>query len=501
MTNSFKNPRLAALVAVVAVAAFITLATGSALTHRPQVDEGLFASPARNLATEGHLGTTILETGHTRLTRIEQRTYWVMPLFLINAAAAFKLFGVSLLSMRLVSLFWGLILLASWYFITHRLSANRFTALLCLILLAFDYTVLDTASTARMDMMSASLGFAAMAAYLLLRERSLLLAVPVSQAFVVLSGLTHPNGIMAFLGVLFLTVFLDFRRFEWKLVFAGAVPYLIGGGAFGWWIGQDPVAFRDQFIDNAAMSGRMSGFSAPLDGIWREFTVRYPNAFGLGATSGGHAGPVYLKSLILIGYAVGFLGVLLTPSLRRNRHYFALLVITAIYFLVMSLIDGQKETPYLIHIVPFYAACLAIFISHLREKRLIPVPLAALAIGAFLALQAGGMLLRTRQNTNARAYRPAVAYLEQNAADDETIMGGVELVFGLDFSQKLIIDGLFGCRTGKRANFIVFDDAVHTSWEESEKFNPEFYECFPRLLREEYRLVYENKAYKIYARR
>lgn len=501
MKYLFSNSRSQLILAVLAAVLFLAFSFGSALTHRPQVDEALFASPAFNLANEGYFGTTILETEQTSLTRIEERTYWVMPLFLLNVSASFETFGFSLFSMRLVSIFWGLVLLFSWYFIALKLSENRNIALLCLILLACDYTVLDTASSGRMDMMSASLGFAAMAAYLLLRERNLLLAVLLSQSFVVASGLTHPNGIMAFLGVFFLTVFLDFRRFEWKYFAVGAIPYLVGGSLFGLWVLQDPTAFKDQFIDNAVMSGRMSGFDSPFDGIVREFTKRYPHAFGLGTNSGGHSGPVYLKSLILIGYAVGILGVIFFKELRRNKNYFVLLVITIIYFLTMSLIDGQKETPYLIHIVPFYGAFLAILINYLREKRLVPVPLLVLGISGFLALQAGGMALRIKQNTNGRVYQPTVNFLKQNAAEIDMIMGGAEIFFGLESSKKFVSDGQFGYKTGKRPKFIVYDDAVHSSWQESKKFNPGFHEYFPRLLSEEYEIVYENPAYKIYARR
>ena len=58
-----------------AVFLFLALAVGSSLTNRPQIDEGMFASPAINLANEGFLGTTVLETENSPLTRIEQRTY------------------------------------------------------------------------------------------------------------------------------------------------------------------------------------------------------------------------------------------------------------------------------------------------------------------------------------------------------------------------------------------------------------------------------------------
>ena len=489
---------LNSIIALAAISIFLSLAIMSSLTQRPQVDEALFASPAYNLAYNGHFGTTIIQREDSPLTRIEQRTYWVMPLFLLNVSASFKTLGFGVFTMRLVSVFWGLVLLAAWYFIALKLSGNRNIALLCLFLLACDYVVLDGASLGRMDMMSAALGSSALAGFLLLRERNLLLSILVSQSFVVLSGLTHPNGIMAFLGLIFLTAYFDFRRINWRHVLVALVPYLIGGSAFGLWILQDPQAFKDQFIDNAMMSGRMKAVGSPLSGIIREFTERYPHAFGLGMTSGGHSGPIYLKSLILVGYAVGILGVIFTKDLRRK--FLPLLVLVLIYFLTMSFIDGQKQTPYLIHIVPFYVALLSIWVYWAWEKRFLPRPLLVAGIGIFLALQTGGMALRIKQNTYAKVYQPAIEFLQQNSAPEDKIMGGVELAFGLNFSDKLSGDPQFGFKTGERAKFFVYDSGVHLSWLESKQHYPHFYEYLPRLLNEDYKLAYENAGYKIYVK-
>jgi 4-amino-4-deoxy-L-arabinose transferase-like glycosyltransferase len=484
---------------ILVTAVFLSLAAASSLTNRPQIDEGMFASPALNLADKGHFGTTVLETENSPLTRIDERTYWVMPLFLINVSASFKAFGAGIFTMRLVSIFWGLVLLAAWYFIVLKLSGNRNIAFVCLALLACDYTILDTASSARMDMMSAALGFAAAAIYLHFRERNLLLAVALSQTLVVLNGLTHPNGILAFFALIFLTLYLDFRRLSVKHLAVAALPYLIGGAGFGYWVLQDPQAFRDQFIDNALMSGRTSGFSSPVQAIWREFTDRYPHAYGLGYTSSGHGEFVRLKSLILIGYVAGLLGVIFTQSLRRK--YFALLVMWAIYFVIMAILDGQKETPYLVHIVPFYVAFLAITLNELWQKKSLPKPLLAAALVLFVALQMGGMTLRIRKNTYANLYQPTIDYLRQNAGERDSIMGGAGLGFGLNFSENFIGDGKYGLTSGKRPKYIVYSDDTHLSWIESKVFYPEFYEYLPRLLDEQYEVVYENEGYKVYARR
>ena len=236
-----------------------------------------------------------------------------MPLYLLNAAASFKIFGFSLFSMRLVNILWGFGLLLAWYYIVLKLAGDKKIALTCLVLLACDYTVLDTSASGRMDMMSASLGFIGIAVFLNLRERNLLPAILLSQTFAVSSAYAS-DGVMAFLGLLFLTLYFDFRRIGLKHIAAAFVPYIIAGTAFGLWVMQDLAAFKDQFIDNALMGGRMKGVSSPFSGFIREFTEKYPHAFGLQGNSGGHSGPIYLKSLILIGYSSDFAAYFL-----RNR--------------------------------------------------------------------------------------------------------------------------------------------------------------------------------------
>lgn len=488
-------------VVLLAVVIFFVIASGSALTNRPQIDEGMFASPSLNLATEGFFGTTVLETEKSPLTRITERTYWVMPTFLLNAAASFKVFGFSLYTMRLVSILAGIIFIIAGYFVALKLSQNENIAILSSVLIACDYMVLDTASQARPDMLCAAFGFSAIASFLIWREKNFSIAILLSQAFVVLAGLTHPNGLLSFFALIFLTLYFDFKALKFKHLVIALIPYLIGGTAFGLYIMQDPQAFKDQFIDNALMGGRMSGFRSPLSGVIREFTERYPHAFGLQANSSGHSGPIFLKALILIGYLAGVLGVLLTKELRQNRNYRALLFLTTIYFLWMAIMDGQKQTYYITHILPFYLIMLAIWINFLWNKSFLPRPLIALGLSGLLLLGLGGMALRVKQNTYGNFYKPMIAFLKENSTENDLIMGGAELGFGLNFPKNHIADGAFGFYTGKRPKFIVYDSGVENSWQDSKNHFPEFYTYFPRLLEEEYQLAYENDAFKVYMRR
>ncbi|MGB7201537.1 MAG: hypothetical protein WBD16_04635 [Pyrinomonadaceae bacterium] len=494
-----KNLHRIVIAAMIAV--FLSLSIASALTHRPQIDEGMFASPAYNLAFNGHFGTTVLEKEKATLTRIEMRTYWVMPMFLLSSAAAFKTLGFSLVSMRLVNVFWGIALLVAVYFIARKFSGDKHTALIALVLASCDYMVLETASSARMDMMTAALGFAAIAVYLVFRERNMLLAVLASQTLIVIDGLTHPNAITAFVGLLIVTLWLDRKQLSLRLVFTAAIPYLIGGTAFGIWVLQDTEAFKHQFIDNALMGGRMSGMSSPLGNIVREFTEHYPHAYGLGQNSGGHSGPIYLKSLMLIGYIGGIIGSLLIKELRQSSNWRLLMTLTLAYFLIMAIIDGQKQTTYLVHIVPLYIMMLAGVIGWFWRQMKVPRVVLVVAFLGLIALPAGGMAFRIKQNTFGNFYAPVIAYLKTNMGESDYVMGGADLAFGLGFDANLIADGRSGYYTGKRPRYIVTDSATDLTWQNSQKFFPEFYEYFPRLLSDEYRVAYENAAYKIYERR
>lgn len=496
MSKHFHKTVIATIIVV-----FLSLSMASALTHRPQIDEGMFASPAYNLAFNGHFGTTVLEKEKATLTRIDERTYWVMPMFLLNAAAVFKTLGFSMFTMRLVNVLWGIVLLAAVYFIALKLSGDKRTAIIALILASTDYMVLETASSARMDMMTAALGFAAIAVYLVLRERNLLFAVLASQTLIVIDGLTHPNAITAFVALVIITLWLDRGALDLRMIFAAAIPYAIGGAAFGIWVLQDTEAFKNQFIDNALMGGRMSGMSSPLSNIIREFTEHYPHAYGLGQNSGGHSGPIWLKSFILIGYIVGIVGSFLIKELRQSSNWRLLMVVTLAYFLIMAIIDGQKQTTYLIHIVPLYIVMLAGVTVTLWRQSKGPRVVIALAILALIALPAGGMLLKIKQNTRGNFYDPMIEHLRTNMGSNDYVMGGSDLAFGLGFEANLIADGRYGYYTGKRPRFVVCDSATELTWQSSQKFFPEFYEYFPRMLRDEYRLAYENDAYKIYERR
>ena len=379
---------------------YLLLTAGTAASKRPWSDEGWFASPAYNLITNGHMGTSVLESVEPRGQQkgIDKYTYWIMPLDIVAQAAWYEITGFGLFQMRLLSAAWGLLAAVAWWLIVYRLSGNRNIALLTSSIIALDYTFITGAAFGRMDMMCAALNFAGFAAYLILRERNFAAAILVSQTLIVASGLTHPYGFLGLVGLVFLTLHFDRGRLKPRHFAIALIPYFVGALGWGLYILQSPDLFVSQFVGNATAGGneggRLEGLFAPWRAFYREVTWRYLVAFGLGGHSAGTPSFAKLKILMLLTYVAGLFGALLIPSIRNHKGFRTILYLFAIYFLLLTLFDGQKLAWYLVHMIPLYAALLAAFLHWLWTSSRMPRWAIVAPMGIFLLLQVGGVLHR-----------------------------------------------------------------------------------------------------------
>ena len=485
---------------------YLLLALAAAASKRPWSDEGWFASPAYNLVHKGHMGTSILESVEPRGQQkgIDRYTYWIMPLDILAQAAWYKLVGFGLFRMRMLSTAWGLLAVLSWWVITYSLSGDRKLALLTSSIIALDYAFITGASFGRMDMMCAALSFAAFAAYLTLRVKKFTAAILVSHTLVAASGLTHPYGILGFAGLIFLTLYFDRKRLSLRHAALASIPYVIGGIAWGLYILQSPPLFVSQFIGNATAGtnyvGRLDGLTSPLDALKREITLRYLVAFGMGGHSAGTSSLASLKMLLLLTYLVGIIGATFTRSIRTHRGFRALLYLTGIYFLILTLVDGQKLSWYLVHMIPLFAALLAVFVMWLWTSTRVPRWLIVAPLALFFSIQLGGTLLKIKQNTYRRSYLPAVSFLKTNANRSSLIMGSTELAFELGFDANLVDDVRLGYYTGKQPDFIVVDEIYEDAFKGVGTQDLVVYQHVRDTLAKKYHPVYDHAYYKIYAR-
>jgi 4-amino-4-deoxy-L-arabinose transferase-like glycosyltransferase len=484
------------------VVAFIALSVASSWTKRPWSDEGWFANAPYNLVTKGSMGTTVIEQAGTPFLKgIDQYTYWVMPLHLVTQAAWYKLFGFSLMSLRSISLIAGLLALLSWFIVMKDLSGSDEVGLLTVALLALDYNFIMSSSFGRMDLMCAALGTAGLASFLALRERSLTLAILVSNCFIVASGMTHHLGILSLFGLVFLILYFDRKRIQLKHVAIALIPYFIGSIAWSFYIFKSPSLFIDQLKGNATTDNRLGTLTAPLTGLLRELSERYLVGFGLGPHSVGTSAAVRLKALILLAYIVGIVGSLLVRDIRKHKGLRALFVLGAIYFVILTVWDGQKLTWYLVHVIPIYTGILAVLIVWCWKQWAAAEWLLAPAILVFVAIQTGGVLQRIRQDAYHRSFAPAADFLKQRANGGQMIMGSAELGFGLGSFDRLVDDSKLGFYSGKKPDFIVVEEVYRDNFKSIGLRHPDIYQFISSRLANDYTKIYDHEFYEIYARR
>ena len=489
------------------LAIFLALSVGTALTEIPGTDEGFFANPAFNLLTKGSFATTVLETFATPFKGMERHTYWIMPLQPLTLSIWYRVFGFGVFSTRSLSIVWGLVALVSWFIIVRSLFKRTSLAFLVLALLSCDYIFIVCAASGRMDMMSAALGFAGFATYLQLRERSLTLAILVSQSLIVMSGLTHPMGLLPFFGLLCLSLYFDRKRIGFKHVAIALTPYVVGGIAWGLYILQDPPSFFSQFFANAVMGsdentgGRFVGLFSPFTGLKLELTQRYFANFGFGSRD---TSATRIKILFLLLYVFGVLGSLLVRQIRRTANYKLLLGMTVIYFLGLTIIDSQKQYYYLVHVVPFYLTMCGLFISWCWARPSMFGKALALALGAIALVEIAGLAYRMRRDNYRNSFQPAASFLKQNATAQSSIAANPGVAFGLGFPDNVLNDPLFGYNSKKRFDYIVIDPETAYSIDRSkdrDQLGRQVYDYTMRLLAEEYSQVYDYRSYTIYSRK
>ena len=472
-------------------------------------NEAWFASPAFTLIHAGYLGTTILESKGTWMDGIEQRTYWVPPVYLLLQAGWYEIFGFSLFSMRSISVLAGGAALIAWYHTITNLAGGRSVGLLALAIIATEARFLIFATLGRPDMLCAGLGALGFAAYLQYRSGSLPRAILVAHGLAAASCLTHPCGVLYAAGLSILLLYFDRGRVRLRDWGLGVLPYAIGLGGWGAYILQAPSQFVHQFLGNIsgiasefAGTHRWSGLTSPLVAFKREYFLRYGSMFGW--YDPDFAGRIQL--VILFTYTLAILGCVLTRSIRNHPGYRVLLLLGLFDFVVLGLFDGLKATAYLAHTLPLCGAFLAIFtVEWVRRrsesKRTATIWVLAAAMTVFAVLQMDANVSYALDQPLREDYGAALSFLKRaNAQPRETIAAG-EFAFAFGFNSGITDDLRLGYFSGKRPAFIVTNPVYHGWFEQSAKSHPAIHEYMMELLANEYRLVFHNSNYKIYERR
>lgn len=477
-----------------ALLAYLAGSVAITLTKAPWWDEGLFASPVYHLATQGFMGSSVWVSQYNvrSLPGIEKHVYTWMPLYPVVLAGWIKLFSYAIVTMRLFSAAWGLVALAAWYVIMLAFTKRHEVAVLTVILIATDYNFISEAALARYDTMPCALGFAGWAAFLAWREQHFNRAVFAGSALVAASIFSHPMGLLHFAGLLILILYLDWHRIRVRTVLLAAIPFVVFTAGWGLYILQSPEDFRGQFLNHSAH--RVGGIESPWRALSSDFTQRYVFAFWTSLQ-----GLNRLKVLVVLLYIAGIFGTLCTSALRKLASVRILLVLSAIYYLGIALLDTLKSPHYFIQLFPLLLALTAIWVDYVIRYHVRWRPAVVVGVAGLVAIQLGGVAMQARADTWRNVYDPVVAYVQQHSSPDSLIIGPAELTFGLGMNANLKDDARLGYGTGWSPDLIVSNEFYVFDY--FRQHEPSVYAFIQNRLTNQYRLVYTRDKYAVYAKR
>ena len=486
---------------------FVLFAGATLLTKRPWVDEAWFTSPGLDLVVHGRLGTLLLDPAGSNLRLlnpgavlkgIDQHTYWVMPLHLLQLALWGRMFGFSVFSIRIPGVLWGLIAIASLAIIIRRLyPENRDAAIVGAAVLAMDFGFVTFAADGRMDMMCSALGFAALAVYLSLRTVNFQLAVALSHVIAAAACFTHPNGVFGSAALLLAMGWLDRRRVRPMTAALVVAPYVLGTAMWALYCAQAPADFMAQFSANGA--GRLSDALAPWRGVWREIRGRYLTHYWPGYSV---SGKLKITGLILTISAVAAFGAL--PALRRSDGCRLLLALTGLRFVCLSVGASVKYTYYLVHIIPYFAALIGIAITYAWYSGGVKIRLpGAAALAVYFGVQASALFhSAVSLHSYQEEYAPLIRYLRSNIRADDLVAGSAELGFGLGFFNPRLVDDVWlGYWSGRQPTMVVVDPTYYAEvFKTATRKGMPSPHYFDEMLHSRYILIAEIQGCRIYRR-
>jgi hypothetical protein len=152
--------------------------------------------------------------------------------------------------------------------------------------------------------------------------------------------------------------------------------------------------------------------------------------------------------------------------------------------------------------MPLLACCTACLVIANWERRGWRRYAAAGSAALLVVLQLSWIGYGIRRDSYRNVYLPAVAYLRQHAGPNDLIFAVSEFAFGLGFYDHLSDETTLGYFTGKRAAYIVVEEPGYgEAFRGFAGINPALARYVHKTLQDDYRKVYTNPVYEIYARR
>lgn len=161
---------------------------------------------------------------------VEQYSYWYPPLYFLTLAPIYSIFGASIITGRLFSLFCGIAALILIFFISKIITQYKKSILLILLLLATDHYFQDGAIVERMEMFTIVWSLSALWLHLIFLKTKQIKWNIFSGVLSALALLTHPTAAIVLLPITLNLLLIEKTSFtdKFKIWLSYALPIIFG---------------------------------------------------------------------------------------------------------------------------------------------------------------------------------------------------------------------------------------------------------------------------------
>jgi hypothetical protein len=476
-----------------AVLIYIALGAGAAITRAPWWDEGVFGDIAQSVASTGRLASLCMDDdGFVPFPKNRHYIYWQFPGYLLMIGFWSKLFGLSILGIRLFSLMIGIGGLFAWRYMLRDTLRDDWIASWMVLLIAVDYGYQTSASNGRMDMLCHATGIASIALAIWYLHRPSTERALASGAALAVCLTSHP---IAIIYCMLFVWHLWIRRAQCSGItishaIAFVVPSVLAFGAWAFYATQNWEIFKVQLLGST--SYRVGGSRNPFTVLYLDFRDRYWQKFEVPKRVD------FLKVPVLVVYVIAGLAPWFIASIRRRQGASTLLAMQVLALVTLAYVDNQRFPMYFIHTLPVLLGPIVLTAEWMWQSRwVLARPLSIVLLGGVFGVSASMTLWKIKINTWDSGFNPTVAYLRSVLLPGALVMGGSELGFGIGFTKQFEDDRHLGFFTGRVPTYFVEHKAhyvIHTDRPQSGAAR----EHRERMLREQYQVVFENSHYRIY---
>lgn len=190
-------------------------------------------------------------------------------------------------------------------------------------------------------------------------------------------------------------------------------------------------------------------------------------------------------------YVVAIITALGVSQIRRQTGTRVVLILTAVAFTLLMCF--QKNWYYLVFIIPYYAAVLAIASTWFWRRYLSYRVVVVSLLGLFTIVQLSVVGFRIVHNDYRNRFLEATNFLKSNAKPGDLIMGSGELAFQLGFEGQVLDDSRLGFLSGKKPEFIVIEAHYRDFWLPTlAAYEPATFRYIQDLFYNKYELVYDQ---------